>query len=152
MNELPLDLANNVFGRSSIVAEEVQVEEPEPAEPLSRPQVTRVSIQDDGEESTEGDGIPEPQINVVIQDAQQRPRVPEMPTAPASESQPRPRPGSGEVLDSLPVSLKDIFRNKVVTNPQVKALLKRHDRVDGRELVDELRDFAENLGANGNAE
>ena len=152
MDALPIDLANNVFGRSTAVAEEVQVEEPGPPEPLPRPQMSRVSIQDDDEESTEGDGTSEPQVNVVMQDAQRRPRVPEAPPAPAAEPQPRPRPGSGEVLDSMPVSLKDVFTNTVRTNVRVKALLKRHESVNGRELADELRDFAESLGADGNAE
>ena len=152
VKELGYDLAQNVFGRSSNVAEEVRVEEPEPAEPLPRPQMTRVSIQDDGEESTDEDGTAEPQINVVMQDAQRRPRVPEAPPAPASESPTRPRPGSGEVLDSMPVSLKDVFKSNVRTNARVKALLKRHESVNGRELADELRDFAESLGDDGNDE
>ena len=60
---------------------------------------------------------------------------------------PGQRPGSGVVLDALPGNLKDIFRKKVVANPQLKALLKRHGRVDVHELADELQEFARSVGA-----
>ena len=42
--------------------------------------------------------------------------------------------------------MKDIFRKKTATNPQVKALLRRHDRVNARDLADELNEFAKGLG------
>ena len=65
----------------------------------------------------------------------------------APVSTPGQCPGSGEVLDALPGNLKDIFRKKVVANPQLKALLSRHGRVDVHELADELQEFARSVGA-----
>ena len=68
-------------------------------------------------------------------------------TPEAPEGQTRVRPASGEVLDSLPVSLKDIFRKKTATNPQVKALLQRHGKVDATELAADASDLTSKLAA-----
>ena len=71
------------------------------------------------------------------------------PEAPAAPEPPISAPGQkpGEVLDSGGINLKDIFRKKVVANPQVKELLRRHERVDVHELVDELQELARSVGA-----
>ena len=71
------------------------------------------------------------------------------PEAPAAPEPPISAPGQkpGEVLDSGGINLKDIFRKKVVANPQVKELLRRHERVDVYELVDELQELARSVGA-----
>ena len=71
------------------------------------------------------------------------PEAPAVPEAPTSAPGQKP----GEVLDSGGVNLKDIFRKKVVANPQVKNLLNRHGRVDVHELVDELQELARSVGA-----
>ena len=69
------------------------------------------------------------------------------PPAEAEAPQARARSGAGEVLDSLPVSLKDVFRKKVATKPEVKALLQRHGTVTAAEVAEELRQLASDLRA-----
>ena len=66
---------------------------------------------------------------------------------PQPEPQPRVQPEPGPVEDSLSVTLKDVFKKKVVTNPHVRALLQRHGTVGARDLADELNDFARSVGA-----
>lgn len=68
-----------------------------------------------------------------------------------SSKGPEPQPGTGpsspEAQDSLPFSVKDIFQKKVVANPHVKALLRRHGTVDANELADELRKLTAEIDA-----
>ena len=71
----------------------------------------------------------------------------EQEAAESQDEQPETPPGSEEAEDSLPLTIKDIFRRNVVTSPQVKALLERHGEVDTRELAKELDDFAASIGA-----
>ena len=71
-------------------------------------------------------------------------QIPER-TAQRPEAKPKARPGSGEVLDSNATSLQGIFRKKVVANPYVKALLKRHGTVDVHQLSDELQESARSV-------
>ena len=57
------------------------------------------------------------------------------------------RSAAGEVEDALPVSVKDIFKKKTTSNPQLKALLQRHGMVDAQELLEEARQLAREIKA-----
>ena len=165
ISELGLDLAQNVFNRGLDATPEPVVrpigqpgiespsteEEGETRTPEHQPsEIQRVSI----ESTTEEEGAEEtdtavPLVRPISQEGAQAPQAGQREGASTSspETPPRTRPASSEVLDSLSVSLKDVFRKKTVTNPQVKALLERHGAVDARELVDELHDLARSMGA-----
>lgn len=54
---------------------------------------------------------------------------------------------AGEVEDSLPVSVKDIFKKKSTANPQVKALLQRHGTIGAKDLLEEVRQLAREVKA-----
>ena len=67
-------------------------------------------------------------------------------------AKPQKGPESGDVLDFLSTSIKDIFQKSVVASPHVKALARRHGLVDARELVGELDEFVrgfEKVGESG---
>ena len=49
-------------------------------------------------------------------------------------------------------SLGNIFQNKVVKDPIYQALLDRHPYMDMQTLADDLREFAENIGASEKSE
>ena len=56
--------------------------------------------------------------------------------------------GPLNVQDRLSATLEDIFHKKVVTDPLLKALLKKHGDVDLKQLASELNEFSNGLGAN----
>ena len=49
-------------------------------------------------------------------------------------------------------SLGNIFQKKVVKDPIYQALLDRHPDMDMQALADDLREFAENIGASKKSE
>ena len=51
--------------------------------------------------------------------------------------------------DYLPDSIAGIFAKREVADPRIQALLRGLGEVDCRELADELREFAETIGAHG---
>ena len=130
VGQLPRDLIENVFTRSAAIPDGAEVEDPEAEEPKPRP-ITRVSI----DTSTEEETAEEPRTQVVSGMGDKQGQGSE------TQTDEKPGPPTG--------SFRDIFRRKAVTNPHVKALLRRHDAVDVHELADELQDFARSIGASG---
>ena len=131
-DQLPLGLRDVFTSAAQVSAAEPAAEPPppDPVLPSVSPPVQRVSVEASAEE-----GAAET-VSAV------RPVEQPAPTQ-------RPQSGSREVLDSMSASLRDVFRKKTATNPQLKALLKRHGTVDALDLTEELTEFAKSIGATG---
>ena len=140
VNRLAPDLAQEVFGRRAAPpAREASVPEPQGVHLPGGGPVSRVRIGvPSGGAMAEGAAGARRREGVSTQSPGTQPNASDLQGV---------RPDSEEAVDSLPMSLQDIFRRKVVANPQVRALLQRHGAVDTRELADELRDFARSVGA-----
>ncbi len=59
-----------------------------------------------------------------------------------------PLPPELSVDNLISTNIGNIFQKSVVKDSHMQALLDRHDKVDMRELVAELREFADEIGAN----
>ena len=57
-------------------------------------------------------------------------------------------PGGGDTTAYLSDALADIFVKKEIADPRVQALLRGSEHLDCQELADELREFADSIGAN----
>ena len=137
--KLDPELLQNVFSRPAPPPEEVSTPE-SPVEPLIS-QTPTTGVYSEAAES------PPPQVRQVRAGTTEGESVKLTELFGQKEQKAATPPSSGEVEDSLPLTLKDIFRKKVVINPQIKALLERHGEVDTKELAKELDDFAESIGA-----
>lgn len=150
-DQLPLNV------RDAFTAAAPVTERTPPVAPPSEhgfPSVSRVSVESATVEAQEEESSPEPPpVQRVSVEASAEEGAAEAVSAvrPVEQPAPQQRPQSGtrEVLDSMPASLRDIFRKKTATNPQVKALLKRHGMVDARDLTEQLNEFAKSIGATG---
>ncbi|MBC8281828.1 MAG: hypothetical protein H8E48_13670 [Chloroflexi bacterium] len=69
---------------------------------------------------------------------------------PAAPAAPEPPPISVDSLISN--SMGNIFQKKATKDPILKALLDRHSDEDMQELADDLREFAEDIGASDKSE
>ena len=56
-------------------------------------------------------------------------------------------PEGGDTTAYLPDTLADIFVKKEIADPRVQALLRGFEHLDCQELADELREFADSIGA-----
>ena len=65
-----------------------------------------------------------------------------VPTAPA----PAAASSEGD-RDPLDAPLRDLFTQASSMDPQLEALLKRVDKVDAKDLIDDLRQFSQSIGA-----
>lgn len=57
-------------------------------------------------------------------------------------------PDGADTIEYLSEALADIFVKKEVADPRVQALLRGLEHVDCQKLADELREFADSIGAN----
>ena len=127
-HELDLDLTQNVFGGRPAAKGNALAEEADPLR-AEGSLLSEVSNEDPSEEGeTE-------QLTTVGQ--KERAALHHLETLRGVRS----GPVEGQAHPHL--DLKDVFRKKRSTKPQIKALLKLHGTVDARELSDELHDFIE---------
>lgn len=157
--QLGPELGENVFRLRETIPEQAQVEEASTSKSGAQ-WISQMNIKAPAEEEVAKDaGMAEsegPPISQVSNEAPTRENVvgttsPDGQPQEVATEDPEAEQDAPPVLSEVQGSLKTIFAKKAVANPQVKALLERHETVDAWELNDGLNDFARSIGATQDA-